>query len=93
MTPERIALWVFLTTTTIDIVAYIPLIKDLIKGKPSGNLHTWLLWTLSGLGGFVYIWVVVKDRPLLIVGGIFLALNALVVLLILRARHLAKHNT
>ncbi len=90
MSFEATILWFFGIANFINMAAYTPMLRDLLKGKKAGNLWSWALWSASAVSYLLYAIYIVKYRPLIIVSGIFTFLNISTVLLILRVNALHK---
>jgi len=72
----------------VTFSGFFPTIKDLWKGKPSANVHTYAIWTVTTFFASLYAIFVVKDLVFSLV--INLQLVACLIVLILRLR-LKKH--
>ena len=68
-------------TGIIGIVAYLPTIKDLFKGKASANVMSYLIWTTTAGIGFLYSLFILSDNLLRIVLGLNF-LSCLIVLIL-----------
>ncbi|MFH1589417.1 MAG: hypothetical protein ABIB43_02535 [archaeon] len=68
----------------VSFLAYWPTIKDLYHGKPSANVASYILWTLTGLIAFLYSIFILPDFLFQIVS--FLGFAACAMVLILRVR-------
>ncbi len=69
---------------TVTILAYVPTIRDLLSGKPSANVQTYVLWSLTTLLATLYGSFVVRDAVFVIVSGV--QFFACTIVLILRIR-------
>jgi hypothetical protein len=71
----------------VGFVAYWPTIKDLYKyKKPSANIASYVLWTITAGITFLYSLFVLPDPLFIFVSGMYLTANALVLFLSLRLR-------
>jgi hypothetical protein len=68
----------------VTFAGFFPTIKDLWKGKPSANLHTYVIWSLTTFFASLYAIFVVKDLVFSLV--VNLQLVACLIVLILRLR-------
>lgn len=60
---------------------YFPTIKDLLKGKPSATVNSYLIWAMCALLAVIYGSLVVSDLLLTVMSG--LNLFAILVVLVL----------
>jgi len=67
-----------------SFVGFFPTMKDLWKGKPSANVHTYFIWALTAFVTSLYAIFVVKDLVFSLV--INLQLAACIIVLLLRLR-------
>lgn len=74
----------------ITFLGFIPTMIDLWQAKPSANITTFLIWTLTTLSTSLYGFFVLKDLVFNIV--INLQLAACVIVLILRVRLKIRKN-
>lgn len=73
--------FLFATTGIVAVIGYLPTIKDLIRGIPSANILSYLIWTISNLISLLYIIFVVPDLLLgLVLGSNFLACLVILIL-------------
>ena len=68
----------------MTFAGFFPTMKDLWKGKPSANIHTYVIWSLTTFFTSLYAIFVVKDLVFSLV--INLQLAACIIVLILRLR-------
>ena len=68
----------------VTFAGFFPTMKDLWKGKPSANIHTYVIWSLTTFFTSLYAIFVVKDLVFSLV--INLQLAACIIVLILRLR-------
>ena len=66
--------------------AYFPTIKDLLKGIPSANFYTYVLWFLYYLVSVLYGIFILKDWLFVVVSGFDALLLFFIVLLIIRVQ-------
>lgn len=71
----------------INIIGYIPTIKDLMHHKPSANFFTYVMWAFVALAAFLYGLFVLKDLFYNVVVGAQLAVIILVLTLIVRIKY------
>ena len=74
----------------INIVGYIPTIRDLMHHKPSANVSTYVMWAFVALAAFLYGLFVLKDLFYNVVIGAQLAIIILVLTLLFKIRY--AHN-
>jgi hypothetical protein len=68
-------------TGIVGILAYWPTISDLLKKKPSANVESYSLWTITTAIATLYAIFKVEDAPLTIVIGLnFLCCATILVL-------------
>ena len=68
----------------VGIVAYWPTIKDLFNNKPSANIFSYFLWTLTSTVTLLYGLFVLRDLLFRLVSGLYFLANALIFILRLR---------
>ncbi|MBT4917245.1 hypothetical protein HN709_03340 [Candidatus Peregrinibacteria bacterium] len=68
----------------VTFAGFFPTMKDLWKGKPSANIHTYIIWGATTFVTSLYAIFVVKDLLFSLV--INLQLAACIIVLILRLR-------
>lgn len=78
---------VYASVAVIGLIAYWPTIKDLYRKKPSANINSYMMWTVTSGIGFLYTLFILSDLLLRIVSGLYLGANALVLLLSIKLRH------
>ena len=71
----------FGATGVIGLFAYWPTIKDLYRKKPSANIMSYVLWTLTSGIGFLYSIFILPDLLLRIIYGLNLGSCATVLIL------------
>lgn len=72
-------------TAVVDILAYLPTIKDLYKHKkPSANVTSYWLWTTTTGTGFLYSLFILPDLLFRLVSGAMFLSNLLILVLIIR---------
>ncbi len=74
----------------VTFAGFFPTMKDLWKGKPSANVHTYVIWSLTTFFTSLYAIFVVKDLVFSLV--INLQLVACLIVLILRLRLKLKNK-
>ena len=75
-------------TGILSLVGYWPTIRDLYyHQKPSANISSYILWTLTGGVGFLYSIFILYDLLLRIVLGLNLCACILVLLLRIRLKN------
>jgi hypothetical protein len=68
-------------TGIISIIGYLPTIKDLLSGKPSANIQSYAIWTLTSGISFLYALIVINNALLEAVLGLnFLSCAAILLL-------------
>lgn len=77
-------------TGVINILAYIPTIRDLTKNIASANIHSYIIWTLCGCVAFLYALLVISDLLLVVVTGLNFAACAVILFLSLRLKYIKK---
>ena len=73
-------------SSIVVFVAYFPTIRDLWKGKPSANIHSYLLWSGAALVSLLYASLVLKDLLFSLSVGAQLLVCLIVVVLSLRIK-------
>ena len=68
----------------INLLAYLPTVKDLFYKKPSANISTYILWTTATLIAFLYGIFILKDMLYLLVSGVNFVACSLILGLIVR---------
>jgi len=68
----------------VTFMGFIPTMRDLARGKPSANVSTYAVWTITTLMAFLYGVLVLRDMIFSVVIG--LQLSACAMILILRIR-------
>ena len=83
MNPESLILigisFLYAVSGIIVAFGYLPTIKDLLKGKPSASINSYLVWALCALLAVIYGSVIVSDLLLTVMSG----LNLLAILTVL----------
>jgi len=74
----------------ISMIAYLPTIKDLLKGIPSANFYTYSLRFLYYLIAVLYGIFVVKDRVFTGLASLDSVILLVIITLILRLKHFQK---
>ena len=74
----------------VTFAGFFPTMKDLWKGKPSANIHTYIIWGLTTFITSLYAILVVKDLVFSLV--INLQLLACIIVLVLIIRLKLKHQ-
>ncbi len=62
--------FLYASTGVVATIGYLPTIKDLIKGKLSANVSSYIIWTTCAFITFVYSLFVISDLLLEIVTGL-----------------------
>lgn len=57
-------------TGIVATAGYLPTIRDLIKGRKSANIQSYIIWTLCSLIVFLYALLVISDLLLEVVTGL-----------------------
>ena len=73
-------------TGIVTTIAYLPTIRDLLKGKPSANISSYIVWTLCAFVTFLYALFVVSDLLLEIMTGLNFLSCALIWILAFRVK-------
>ncbi len=71
----------------ISTIGYFPTIKDLLHKKKSANIHSYIIWTLSGFIAFLYALFIISDLLLEIITGLNFASCAVILVLALRLKY------
>lgn len=79
----KILIIAYATQAIIALVAYWPTIKDLLNGKKSANMASYLLWSACAGIGFLYSLFILPDTLFRIVSGVnFLACTTILILVL-----------
>lgn len=65
-----ILIFLYASTGIIAIIAYLPTIKDLLKGIPSANIDSYFIWSFTSFVSFMYAIFIISDLLLEIVTGL-----------------------
>jgi hypothetical protein len=77
----------FASIVLVDLIAYWPTIKDLYyRKKPSANITSFFLWTVTSLIAFLYSLFILSDLLLRIVSGAELVACSSILFLSLRLK-------
>ena len=68
----------------VSLIAYWPTIQDLVLGKKSANITSYLLWTICTGVAFLYSLFILPDLFFIIVSGINFLACAIILILGLR---------
>jgi hypothetical protein len=74
----------------IDVVAYLPTIKDLIKKMPSANIKSYAIWSISGFIGLLYAAIVLQDLLFTLVEILHFGLCFIIYILAIRNKKLQQ---
>lgn len=84
----HILAFAYLFTGIVGVIAYWPTIKDLsYHKKPSANVASYLLWTITGLIAFLYAIFILPDILFVIVSGLNFLCCALIWILRMRIKN------
>lgn len=75
------------TTGVVGAIAYWPTIKDLYAGKPSANVSSFFLWTLTTAITFLYSIFILPDPFFIFVSTTNFAACVLILVLSLRLKN------
>ncbi len=74
-------------TGIIDTIAYWPTIKDLwFLKKPSANIQSYILWTITTGIGFLYSLLILPDWLFRFVSGMMFLANVVILILSIRLK-------
>ncbi len=74
-------------TGIIDTIAYWPTIKDLwLLKKPSANIQSYILWTVTTGIGFLYSLLILPDLLFRFVSGMMFFANVVILILSIRLK-------
>ena len=74
----------------VSIFAYWPTLKDLYDHKPSANIKSYLVWTMTSFVSFLYSIFLLSDWLILFIFGINFIFCVVVVLLVFRIKKMSK---
>ncbi|MBU0894148.1 MAG: hypothetical protein KKF48_01275 [Nanoarchaeota archaeon] len=77
-------------TGIVATIGYFPTIKDLIRGKKSANISSYVIWTSCALIVFLYSLIVISDLLLAIVTGLNFLSCAVILFLAIRLELIKK---
>jgi uncharacterized protein with PQ loop repeat len=75
---------------TISLMAYIPTIRDLWQGKPSANISSYMVWSMSSFFSVLYGYFVLQDLLFNVMTTINFVVCLLVLALVIRLRLKSK---
>lgn len=70
----------------VSAIAYYPTIKDLFKKKPSANVNSYLLWTITSTIAFLYSLIILDDLLFRFVSAVNFFACLLILILSLRIK-------
>lgn len=74
----------------ITFVGFIPTMKDLWNKKPSANISTYVVWTITTFFTSLYAIFILKDLVFIIVVNLQLLACLLVLILRIRLKYISK---
>lgn len=80
-------------TGIVATIGYLPTIIDLLKGKESANIPSYIIWTLCSFITVLYAFFVIADLLLEIVTGLNFLSCTLIWILALRVKHKKKSKS
>lgn len=69
---------------------YVPTIKDLLKGKPSASINSYLIWTFCATIAVIYASIIISDLLLIVISGLNLFAILTVVILAINLKIKSK---
>lgn len=77
-------------TGIIGFIGFLPTIRDLLKGNPSANVRTYLVWSIITIFSLLYGFFILKDLMFNLVMGSQLLGYITVLILRLRLKYLGE---
>ncbi len=78
--------FLYACTGVVATIGYLPTIRDLLRKRKSANIHSYIIWTICGGIGFLYVLLLISDLLLDIVMGLNFAFCAIILILALRLK-------
>jgi hypothetical protein len=79
--------FLYVSTTIITTIGYIPTIRDLTKKIASVNLHSYIVWTFTSCIAFLYALLIISDLFLEIVTGLNFVSCAIILIFALKLKY------
>lgn len=84
---QSVLTFLYASVSVISLIGYFPTIKDLIQGKPSANIPSYILWTFATGITLLYSYIVLPDKAFQIVSFVNFLACAVVLVLSIRIRN------